>query len=157
MRGVSPILGALGLVSASLLLRAPAEAAAQPDGAAAYKRCAACHLPTGAGVPGAFPPLGANVRALSQSADGRKYMALVVIKGLSGPLTVEGKTYRGVMPAQGDLDDAAIAALLDHVVTNVAKGKAKPFTPAEIASARKSAASLNAAGVGKLKPSIGAK
>lgn len=157
MRGASLIFGFIALVGASLLLRAPATAAAQPDGAAAYKRCAACHLPTGAGVPGAFPPLAANVRALSQNADGRRYMALVVIKGLSGPLTVDSKTYRGVMPAQGDLDDATIAALLDHVVTTVAKGKAKPFTMAEIASARKSAGSLNAAGVGKLKPAVGAK
>jgi mono/diheme cytochrome c family protein len=157
MRKVPILLGAIGLVAASLVLRTPATAAPQPDGAAAYKRCAACHLATGAGVPGAFPPLAGNVRALAQSADGRKYMALVVIKGLSGPLTVEGKAYRGVMPAQGDLNDTAIAALLDHVVTNVAKGKARPFTTAEIASARKSAAALNAAGIGKLKPSVGAK
>lgn len=157
MRGVSLILGSMGLVAASLVLRAPATAASQPDGAAAYKRCAACHLATGAGVPGAFPPLGANVRSLSQSADGRKYIALVVLKGVSGPLTVEGKAYRGVMPAHGDLDDATIAALLDHVVVKIANGKAKPFSAAEIAAARKSAASLNASGVVKLKPSAAVK
>lgn len=155
MRGVPFLLGALGLVAASVALRQPAEAVPQPDGAATYKRCAACHLPTGAGVPGAFPPLGANVRALSQSAEGRRYLATVVIKGVSGPLTVEGKAYRGVMPAQGDLDDASVAALLDHVVTKVAKGKAKPFTAAEIATARKSAASLNASAVGKLRATAG--
>lgn len=157
MRGLPFILGSLGLVAASLVLRAPATAATQPDGAVTYKRCAACHLATGAGVPGAFPPLGANVRALSQSADGRKYMALVVLKGVSGPLTVEGKTYRGVMPAHGDLDDATIAALLDHVVVKISKGKAKPFSAAEIGAARKFAGSLNASGVGKLKPSAAVK
>ena len=27
------------------------------DGATVFKRCAACHLATGAGVPGAYPPL----------------------------------------------------------------------------------------------------
>lgn len=157
MRGVPFILGALGLVAASLVLRAPAQAAAQPDGAATYKRCAACHLPTGAGVPGAFPPLKANVRDLAQSPDGRRYLALAVLKGVSGPLSVEGKTYRGVMPAQGDLDDASIAAVLTHVVTTVAAGKAKPFTAAEIAAARKSAATLNASAVGKLKAGTGVK
>lgn len=157
MRGMSFMLGALGLVAASLVLRAPATAATQPDSAATYKRCAACHLATGAGVPGAFPPLAGNVRALSQSADGRKYLALVVIKGVSGPLTVEGKTYRGVMPAHGDLDDASIAGLLDHVVTRIAKGKARPFSAAEIGAARKSAGTLNASGVGKLRPSAGVK
>lgn len=157
MRGVAFILGSLGLVAASLVLRAPATAATQPDGAATYKRCAACHLATGAGVPGAFPPLAANVKALSQTADGRRYLALVVVKGVSGPLTVEGKTYRGVMPAQGDLDDATIAGLLDHVVTKIAKGKARPFTTAEIAAARKSATALKASDVGKLKPTAGQK
>lgn len=157
MRGVPFLLGAIGLVAASTLLRQPAEAAPQPDGAVTYKRCAACHLQTGAGVPGAFPPLGANVRALSQSEKGRRYLATVVIKGVSGPLTIEGKTYRGVMPAQGDLDDVAIAALLDHVVSKVAKGKARPFTAAEIATARKSAASLNGPAVGKIRATVGFK
>lgn len=157
MRSLPFILGSLGLVAASLVLRAPATAATQPDGTAGYKRCAACHLATGAGVRGAFPPLAANVKALSQSAAGRKYLALVVIKGVSGPITVEGKTYRGVMPAQGYLDDAAIAALLDYVVTKIAKGKAKPFSAAEIGAARKLAGSLNTSGVGKLRPSAGVK
>lgn len=157
MRAPPVLLAALGLAATSLFLRAPATAAPQADGAAAYKRCAACHLATGAGVPGAFPPLAGNVRTLSQSAEGRRYMTLVVLKGVSGPLSVEGKTYRGVMPAHGDLDDATIAALLDHVVVRIAKGKAKPFSAAEIAAARKSAGSLNAAGVGKLKPGVGAK
>ena len=157
MRGLPFLMGALGLVAAGLMLRAPAEAAPQPDGAAAYKRCAACHLATGAGVPGAFPPLAGNVKSLAQTAEGRRYLALVVIRGVSGPLTVEGKGYRGVMPAQGDLDDATAAALLDHVVAKIAKGKAKPFTAPEIAAARKAAATLKAADIGKLKPTAGQK
>ena len=157
MRGVSIMLASLGLVAASLMARAPATAATQPDGAAAYKRCAACHLATGAGVPGAFPPLAGNVNSLAQTAEGRRYLALVVIKGVSGPLTVEGKSYRGVMPAQGDLDDATTAALLDHVVAKIVKGKAKPFTAPEIAAARKAAATLKAADIGKLKPTAGQK
>ena len=157
MRGVPIILAALCLGAASLVQRAPATAATQPDGAATYKRCAACHLASGAGVPGAFPPLATNVNILSQTADGRRYLALVVVKGVSGPLTVEGKAYRGVMPAQGDLDDAAIAGLLDYVVTKVAKGKAKPFITAEIAAARKSATALKASDVSKLKLTAGQK
>lgn len=157
MRDVSIMLASLGLVAASLMPRAPATAATQPDGAAAYKRCAACHLAAGAGVPGAFPPLAGNVKSLAQTADGRRYLALVVIKGVSGPLTVEGKSYRGVMPAQGDLDDATTAALLDHVVAKIAKGKAKPFTAPEIAAARKAAATLKAADIAKLKPMAGQK
>lgn len=157
MRALPILLGAVGLIAISLVMRAPAAAASPVDGAAAYKRCAACHLATGAGVPGAFPPLAGNVRTLAQSAEGRKYMTLVVLKGVSGPLTVEGKTYRGVMPTHGDFDDATIAALLNHVVTKIAKGKAAPFSAADIGAVRKSAGSLNAAGVSKLKPAVAAK
>jgi mono/diheme cytochrome c family protein len=156
MRGALTVLGLAGIATAAIAL-APAKAATQLDGAATYKRCAACHLPTGAGVPGAFPPLGADVRQLSQTAAGRNYLALVVIKGVSGPLTVEGKTYRGSMPAQADLDDASVAALLNYVATKVAKGNSKAFTPIEIAAARKSGAGLNSSAVGKLHEAAGRK
>jgi mono/diheme cytochrome c family protein len=133
-------------------------AAPQPqDGAALYKRCAACHLPTGKGIPGAFPPLAADVVARAQAAEGRKYLGLVIIKGVSGPLLVEGKTYRGVMPAQASLSDEDVAALLNYVVTKVAKGKATEFTASEIAAFRKDGATLNAAAVGKLHTSVAAK
>lgn len=149
---------ALVVSASSVALRGPATAAlAQPDGAATYKRCAACHLATGAGVPGAFPPLGADIRVLSKTPAGRNYLALAVMRGLSGPLTVDGKTYRGNMPAQAGLDDAAVAAVLNHVVIKIAKGSGAAFTPAEIGSARKAGASLSAADVGKLHSGAGRK
>lgn len=145
-------------LSAAFLVRVPATAAPkQQDGAAIYKRCAACHLATGAGVPGAFPPLAADVRNLSKSAAGRKYLALVVIKGVSGPLTVDGKLYRGVMPAQPNLNDAEVASVLNHVISKVAKGNGSAFTANEIVTARKAGMSLNAAAVGKLHASAGGK
>ena len=134
-----------------LLLATPALAAG-PDGASIYKRCSACHLPTGAGVPGAYPMLGANFKSLAASPAGRTYLILVIVKGLAGPITVEGKSFRGVMPAQV-LDDASIAATLNHVGVNVAMaGKGfRPFSAAEVAAARASGAALNAAAVGKLR------
>lgn len=132
----------------------PVVAQAAADGAAIYKRCAACHLANGAGVPGAFPPLRADIRALAGNAAGRRYLALVVIKGVSGPITVEGKPYRGVMPAQAGLNDAQIAAVLNHILKGAS---AKPFTPAEVAQHRASGAGLNAAAVGKLHPGAAGK
>jgi len=138
---------------AILALLTPATAlAAGPDGAAIFTRCAACHTKTGAGVPGAYPPLGADFRALATKPDGRRYLALAVLKGLSGPLTVEGKTYRNVMPAQGGLDEAAVAAVLNHVGTAIARtGPAfKPFTPAEVAGYKAGAGSMTGADVARL-------
>lgn len=128
----------------------PAMAAA-PDGGQIYARCAACHLPNGAGVPGTYPPLGADFRLKAATPDGRRFLALAVIKGLMGPLTVDGKVYRGIMPAQS-LDDDQVAAVLNHVGVQVAKSGPpfKSFTAAEIKAARASGDGLSAAAVAKL-------
>lgn len=131
----------------------PAPAAAPAaNGAALFARCAACHTATGKGVPGAYPPLGTDFRKLATKPAGRRYVALAVIKGLNGPLTVEGKPYRGVMPAQTALDDAAIAAVLNHVGTAIAaSGPAfRAFSPAEVATIRSSGTGLSGADVVKL-------
>ncbi|MGV3512417.1 MAG: c-type cytochrome [Novosphingobium sp.] len=133
-------------------------AVAAPDGAALFARCAACHTRSGAGVAGAYPPLGADFRALAAKPAGRRYLTLAVLRGLSGPLMVEGKTYRGVMPAQV-LDDASAAAVLNHVGTKIAQsGPAfKPFTEKEVVGYRASGATLSSAEVAKLHSGAGGK
>lgn len=130
---------------------------AAPVGAAIYARCAACHTKTGAGVPGVFPPLGPDVRIMATTKAGRRYLALVVTRGLSGPIKVAGKPYTGVMPAQGGLDDASVAAVLNHVGTVIVKTgpNFKPFNKAEIAAFRASGATLSARDVGKLHAGAG--
>lgn len=142
-------------IALSLLISAPAVAA--PDGATVYKKCAACHLPTGAGVPGAFPPFGADFATLAKSSAGRRYMILGVIKGISGPITVAGKPYRGVMPAQVGLDDEAVANVLNHIAINIAKaGKGFALiTPAEVAKVRAGGNGLTSAAVAQLHASAG--
>lgn len=148
----------LGIIPAMAVLALALPAVAAPDGATIYARCAACHTKTGAGVPGAFPPLGADFRALAAKADGRRYLSLAVVRGLSGPMTVEGKAYRGVMPAQM-LDDASTAAVLNHVGTQIAKtGPAfRLFTAKEVETHRSSGASLSAADVARLHAQVGGK
>ncbi len=95
------------------------------------KTCIACHQPTGAGIPGAFPPLAksdylnANVnRAIKQ-----------VIKGSNGPITVNGKKYTTPMPAQV-LNDQEIADVLTYVYSNWGNSK-KVVTPAMVKAQRK--------------------
>ena len=74
------------------------------------QNCAACHLPNGEGVAGAFPPLAA-----SDWLPGNKEAAIsAVINGLSGPITVNGNNYNGVMPAM-QLTDADVANVLSYV------------------------------------------
>jgi mono/diheme cytochrome c family protein len=116
------------------------------DGRQIYAaNCAACHQPTGAGVPGAFPPL-----AGSEWVNGKpEVLARVLLHGLQGPVQVKGNTYNGVMPAFGaQMDDEQLAALgtfirfewgngkppLDAkvVAEERAKARATPWTAAEL-------------------------
>lgn len=139
----------LAIMLALAGLGAATPASAADDGATVFKRCAACHLGDGAGVPGAFPPLKANAQSLAATAPGRRYLALAVIRGLSGPITVGGKVFRSTMPAQAGLNDAQVAAVLNHVLRG---GSARAFTPQEVAGYRAGGASLNSAAVARLRP-----
>jgi nitrite reductase (NO-forming) len=76
--------------------------------------CFACHLATGEGVPGVFPPV-ANSDYLNADK-GRAIRAIT--KGLSGPITVNGKTYNNVMPPQSQLDDASVSDVLTYVLNS---------------------------------------
>jgi len=117
-----------------LATTAPARAA---DGAALFVRCAACHLATGAGVPGAHPQLGAQIPRYARNPAGREYMVTVVSHGLAGAVTVAETSYNGFMPAQ-NLSDDEVAAVLNYVASTIAAAKpqAKPFTAAEVAAIR---------------------
>ncbi len=86
---------------------------AKVDGAAAFAgNCAACHQPTGAGLPGVFPPLAGSEWAVADA----KIPVQILLKGLGGPITVKGGNYAGAMPTFGKtLDDATLAAILTHV------------------------------------------
>lgn len=133
------------LLGALMLVGTAAQAQDAPDGASLYGRCSACHTATGAGLPGAFPPLNRDLRELAAKREGRRYLVLVARLGLIGPLSVEGQTYRNVMPAQG-LDATQIAAVLNHVGTRIAHdGPAwRAFTPAEVAAILPDAATTSA-------------
>jgi nitrite reductase (NO-forming)/hydroxylamine reductase len=73
--------------------------------------CAACHQPTGQGLPGAFPPL-----AQSDFLEGdRRDVMQAALFGLSGPITVNGMDYNGVMPSLGYLSDQELADALTYV------------------------------------------
>lgn len=86
--------------------------AAKADGAAVFAgNCQACHQATGLGLPGVFPPLLGSEWVLAQ----KEIPIQIVLHGLSGPMTVSGASYSGVMPAFAQLKDADIAAVLTHI------------------------------------------
>jgi len=73
--------------------------------------CAMCHAAEGKGMESVFPPLaGAEIAV----GDPKRVIA-IVLRGLSGPITVKGKTYDGVMPPQNLLSDDQIADVVTYV------------------------------------------
>jgi nitrite reductase (NO-forming)/hydroxylamine reductase len=74
--------------------------------------CSACHQPNGTGLAGAFPPLASSDFL---KGDRKKVMGAALF-GLSGPITVNGVEYNGVMPSLGHLSDEDLAAALTYVL-----------------------------------------
>ena len=102
-------------------------------GKAVYtKICAACHQPTGTGLPGAFPPLA---KSDYLNADVNRAIK-TVIKGLTGKVTVNGKVFNSAMPAQATLSDKEIADVLTYVYASWGNSK-KKVTPAMVKAQRK--------------------
>ncbi len=73
--------------------------------------CSACHQPNGKGLVGAFPPLA----GADYLKGDRKAVMTAALFGLSGPITVNGVDYNGVMPSMGYLPDEDLAAVLSYV------------------------------------------
>jgi len=74
------------------------------------QNCAACHQQNGMGLPGAFPPLADSDYLMAREDKGIN----IILKGLRGEITVNGKKYDGVMP-QMRLDDDKVASILTYV------------------------------------------
>lgn len=114
------------------------------DGAALYQgKCAMCHGPAGVGRPGTFPPLARRVGQIAASPDGKAYLAMVLVNGLHGPITVAGQSYKGFMPSFRTLSDEDIAAVLVFVATLGGSATAPGISPQDVESVR--AVSMDAA------------
>lgn len=108
------------------------------EGEELYQRCAVCHLPDGAGIPGFFPPLKNRLDAIATTKPGRAYIAMTIIGGLIGIIEIDGTSYSGAMPAQ-DLSDAEIAHVLNYIVSSLGTGTSEgwqAFSEAEVAVIR---------------------
>jgi mono/diheme cytochrome c family protein len=110
----------------------------EPAGASVFAgRCAVCHGPEAAGIPGSFPSLHEQIVAFGQSPEGRDYLVMVVTTGLMGEVKVAGASYRGVMPAQSGLSEADVAAVLSYLASDRGKQPGPPvLAAADVAAAR---------------------
>ena len=146
------VLAALVPVSA-----AQADGPVYPDGAASFGgNCAVCHGAAGAGTPALAPPLTSNPARYATSVEGRRQLAMTVLYGLIGDITVADQHYNFQMPDFARLDDATLAATLNFVVFDLAHAAAdvKPLAAADIAAER--AHTLDGNGVREHRKSLAA-
>jgi mono/diheme cytochrome c family protein len=153
--GATALLTTLGLLRAAPAPAADAPALQYPDGAASFQaNCAVCHGAAGAGLPSLAPPLLTYPAHYAASAAGRQQLAMTVLYGMFGEITVEDKRYDFKMPDFARLDDATLAATLNFVVFDLdhAPPSVKPLSAADIAPER--AQALDGAAVREHRKSV---
>ncbi|HWX20706.1 MAG TPA: c-type cytochrome [Candidatus Binatia bacterium] len=92
--------------------------------------CAACHQPTGRGIPSRFPPL-----AGSDFLNADKHRAIkIVVNGLQGEVLVNGQRFNNSMP-KFPLGDQDIANVLTYVYSSFGNS-GKEVTPPEVSAVR---------------------
>lgn len=95
--------------------------------------CGTCHQRNGGGASGRFPPL-ANT---SWVTGDKKLLISLVLKGMEGPIEVNGEQFNGTMPQHSFLKDEEVANVLTYIRENFGN-KATPVTPDEVAAVRRS-------------------
>jgi len=94
--------------------------------------CFACHMADGKGLPNVFPPLAGADYLMAD----RERAIRIVLKGLTGPVTVNGHTYSSAMPAQESvLTDTQIADVLTYI-TNTWGNSGDAFTAQKVKAIR---------------------
>lgn len=82
------------------------------QGAKTYGKCAGCHGADGKGDGANFPPL---VGSDWVTGDNTEALGMIILNGVGGPIEVAGKTWNGVMPAQGPLSAKELAPLMTYL------------------------------------------
>jgi mono/diheme cytochrome c family protein len=94
--------------------------------------CMSCHMENGEGVEGAFPPLIKN-----EFVNGDvKRLAGIILKGQTGEITVNGKSYNMEMPAQAHLSDEEVADVANYIRNTWGNECKKAVTVSEVAKIR---------------------
>jgi len=95
--------------------------------------CLQCHLSTGIGVSGVFPPLKASdylLKNTNLSIAGIKY-------GLKGKIIVNNEEYDGIMARQG-LDDEEVADVMNYILNEWGNKTSAFITPDQVSKISKS-------------------
>lgn len=93
--------------------------------------CIACHQENGKGDGSRYPPLAESDWVTGD----KKRLIKVLLEGLKGPITVNGKLFNGEMPKHDFLSDAAISKVTSYIRLNF-KNKAGVIHEKEVADVR---------------------
>ena len=104
------------------------------DGKRLYlNTCAPCHGSNANGMAGAFPPLNGSPIV----AGNKETVIKIVLDGLEGPLTVNGRNFNSMMPTFGNsYNDAQIAGILTYL-RSLSKNNAGQVTAKDVQGVRK--------------------
>ena len=94
--------------------------------------CSTCHQANGQGLEGVFPPLAGSDWIKADP----KRVPNVILHGLTGPVTVNGKEYNSVMPPMSQLTDDEVANIATYVLNSWGNPGGK-ITKEEAAAIRK--------------------
>lgn len=85
-----------------------------------------------------YPPLADSIGRDVTVPQGRAYLVHVVSFGMTGPISVHGQLYNGLMQSWPALSDDEIAQVLDYILTKFnAKLLPKNFSPLIAAEVKK--------------------
>lgn len=94
--------------------------------------CLSCHMEGGEGVEGTFPPL---VKSEFVTGDVKRLIT-IILKGQSGEITVNGKSYSMEMPAQSHLSDEEVADVANYIRNSWGNQSKKAVMVSEVAKVR---------------------
>lgn len=92
------------------------------EGALLYqKHCASCHMPSGGGIPGTFPPL----REAPAVTGAKEALVTTVLTGNANAAGDDGSEYTETMPAFQFLSDEEIARILTYIRSHLGNNASK--------------------------------
>lgn len=94
--------------------------------------CTNCHLTNGKGDGQRYPPL-TNSSYINGEND---KLIQILLKGISEPVTINGKTYNGIMPSHSFLSDKDISLVINYIRQNF-ENNASPITQEDVKKVRK--------------------
>jgi len=123
----------VGVISTSSLFQEKTKEDSIASGREIYQDfCIQCHLNTGEGVSGVFPPLKASdylINNIEKSIAGIKY-------GLNGEIIVNDEIYNSVMINQG-LEDDEIADVMNFILNEWGNNFKKQITTKQVTEIKK--------------------